>query len=170
MSFFTNKHVITAFIITPVLAMAGYYATDLVVKEKPQNAVAGQSYPLLAQSNCRYTSGECDLVNEDFKSNLVVVDENGEQMLSLTSSHSLQGVSVGFTDVTQAVDSSDVPPSSMKSVSEDMKSWRIDMPMQATDKTKILIAMRSNGSNYYAETTMGFTKYETTFKQDFKND
>jgi len=35
MSFFKNKHIVTAMITTPILAMLGYYLTDLVVKEQP---------------------------------------------------------------------------------------------------------------------------------------
>lgn len=170
MSFFTNKHVITAFIVTPVLALAGYYAVDLVVKEKPQAAVQGQAYPLSAKSNCRYTSGECDLVNGEFNSQLVIVQEDGYQMLSLQSSHALEGVKIGFMDITETTDASAVQPAAMLAVTEDMKSWQIKMPMAATEQTQLMIAMQSNGSDYYAETTMGFSEYKTSFNKDFKND
>ena len=71
MGFFTNKHVITAFIVAPILAVLSYYAVDLLLKEQPHVAVAGSSYPLVAQSNCRYTSGRCDLKNADFVAQIV---------------------------------------------------------------------------------------------------
>lgn len=170
MKFFTNKHVITAFIVTPILALGGYYAVDLVVKEKPQPAVEGQSYPLSAKSNCRYTSGECDLQNAEFKSQLVVVNEGDFQLLTLSASHALQDVKVGFRDMAMNSDEGDIMPVAMNMVGDDMKSWSIEMPMEANEDTQLMVAMLSNGSHYYAETTMAFSEYKTSFNKNFKDD
>jgi len=61
----TNKHLIIAMIVAPILAVIAYYGVDRVVSETPHKAVKGQSYPLAAKSNCRYKSGECTLKNGD---------------------------------------------------------------------------------------------------------
>ncbi|MGY0646152.1 MAG: hypothetical protein ACW7DN_16410, partial [Paraglaciecola chathamensis] len=60
---FKNKHIITALIVTPLLAIAGYFATDYIVSERPQQAQQGGQYQLAALPNCRYASGKCGLKN-----------------------------------------------------------------------------------------------------------
>ena len=64
---FTNKHIIVALLVTPVLAVLAWFAVGAFVGEKPQQAAPGQSYPLVERSNCRYDSGQCDLHNEDLQ-------------------------------------------------------------------------------------------------------
>lgn len=164
MSFFTNKHVIAAMIVTPVLAVAGWYAVDLLVKERPQTAQPGASYPLVAKSNCRYTSGVCTLVNSNFKSSLVVVRQNGRDVLRLTASHTLQDAKVGFS---AASDQPPAAPQTMQSSDAEQKVWSIELPVAATEKNKLVIALRANDAHYYAETTMGFAEYKTSFNKDF---
>lgn len=53
----TNKHVVIAMLVAPVLAVIAYFAVDASVSEPPKAAQPGQSYPLAVRSNCRYTSG-----------------------------------------------------------------------------------------------------------------
>jgi len=93
MSFFKNKHVITAMIVAPILAIVSYYAVDLMVKEQPKAAVEGQAYKLIAKSNCRYSSGACDLVNGDFKSTVTVAQGAGFNTLQITSVNAANHVS-----------------------------------------------------------------------------
>ena len=69
---FTNKHVVIAMIVAPVLAVLAWFATGQLSGEKPQPAEQGKSYPLVEKSNCRYPSGACDLENENFKLRLTV--------------------------------------------------------------------------------------------------
>jgi len=170
MKFFTNKHIVTAFIVTPILAMGGWFAVDLVVKEKPHVAEAGQSYPLSAKSNCRFSSGKCDLVNAEFKSQLVVVQERDTQFLTLSSSHALDSVNVGFRDLTSTTEEDEVIPKPMQRIAGDMTSWSIEMPfgLHAMEEAELLIAMQAKGSLYYAETTMAFSEYKTSFNKDFR--
>jgi hypothetical protein len=169
MGFFSNKHVIIAMIVAPILAILSYYFVDTIVKEKPHQAVSGASYPLSAKSNCRYTSGRCNLENASFKTFLVVTEQDDQQVLILTSSHALQGAKVGFNTLGQQSDETSTNPLTMRSVSEDNKKWSIVMPMNADANTQLMLAMLANGSRYYAETTMGFSKYETTFNKNFNN-
>lgn len=170
MKFFSNKHVIVAMIVAPILAVLSYYFVDQVVKEKPRAAIQGNSYPLRADSNCRFTSGACDLVNADFRSRLVVDSENGKSTLKLSSSHSLQDVKVGFRSTASGISSNEVTPVAMVPLGNEQKSWSIEMPMAATVETHLMIAMLANGTHYYAETTMGFSEYKTTFNKNFKSD
>lgn len=164
MSFFTNKHVITAMVVAPILAVISYFTVDMVVKEAPTAAVPGQSYPLLAKPNCRYTSGACTLVNADFKSELVVISEASRDVLQLTASHTLQDVKIGFSRVKE-----DPPaePQSMRAQDAKHKVWSIALPLKANEENKLVIAILSNGSHYYAETAMGFAEYKTSFHKDF---
>lgn len=164
MSFFTNKHVIVAMVVAPILAVVSYYAVDLVVKERPQAAEQGQSYRLVAKSNCRYTSGACNLVNSEFKSQLVVLKQDSGEVLQLTASHALQGVKVGFS---AADDEPPAEPLAMWSGDDAHKVWSIALPVVADQNNKLVIAMLSGGSHYYAETTLGFAEYKTTFNKDF---
>lgn len=90
---FKNKHFIVALLIAPILSIIAYFGTDMAVSEKPHAAKEGQSYKLVSKSNCRYTSGLCDMENGDFKVKFrseKLTNENLE--LSLHSAHSLEGV------------------------------------------------------------------------------
>lgn len=168
MGIFSNKHVIIAMIVAPVLAILSYYFVDTLVREEPQLAQAGNSYPLTAKSNCRYTSGRCDLENSSFKTFLVVDHADQQQILTLTSNYSLEGVQIGFADLANATGGDTLPPEPMQSISDDNKSWSITMPLQADANTQLMLAILANGAYYYAETTMGFSEYKTTFNKDFK--
>ena len=63
---FKNKHFIVALLIAPILAIIAYFGVDIAVSEKPHAAKKGQSYKLVSKSNCRYTSGLCDMENGEF--------------------------------------------------------------------------------------------------------
>lgn len=170
--FFKNKHVITSLIVAPILALISYYMVDFAVKEKPHVAVEGSSYPLRAKSNCRYTSGQCDLINESFKAKLIVEQDSQNHILKLTSSHPLEGVKVGFsTGSTQPESKAEqVQPSSMDANNNEFRDWTIKLPSKPTPETKLFIAMSANGAQYYAETTMEFSEYKTSFNENFRND
>lgn len=64
---FKNKHFIIALLIAPILSLIAYFGTDMALSEKPHAAKEGESYKLASKSNCRYTSGLCDMENGDFK-------------------------------------------------------------------------------------------------------
>ena len=64
---FKNKHVVIAMLVAPVLAIMAWFAVDYFVGERPHAATPGSAYTLVAKSNCRYASGQCDLENADFK-------------------------------------------------------------------------------------------------------
>lgn len=162
MEFFKNKHVVTALIVAPILAVVAYFATDSLVKEQPQKAQQNASYPMVVKSNCRFSSGECDLENLAFSAKLTV-GESGNT-LQLTSTHPLQKATVGFVDDAGA----ETPATDMTAGDESNKSWALEMPIKPSDKTLARVAVRTNGILYFAETTMQFATYETSFKKDFR--
>lgn len=162
MSFFRNKHVIIAMIVAPILAVVTYYAVDGIVKERPHVAVAGQAYPLVAKSNCRYTSGECDLENAEFKSTLSVESELG--VISLKSSHALKNATIGFVQA----DGNESQPALMSSQDDSHTVWKMKLPLEVDASTVARLAIEANGAFYFAETTMGFSDYATSFQKDFR--
>ncbi len=166
LKFFTNKHVVAAFIITPILAVLGYMLADNLVSEKPQVAQAGNSYPLVAQSNCRFTSGECDLRNNDFLARLVV-DQGAEQpRLVVRSEHELDQVVVGLNYGDSAADQGAVAPQPM-TWSADAQQWMLSLPKLTDENTQLQIVLMAGGVKYFAETAMAFTEYKTAFDRDF---
>jgi len=164
MNLFRNKHVLTAMIIAPLLAIGAYYLVGLAVEEKPRPAVAGAAYPLIAQSNCRYTSGQCDLKNTEFIAKITIDSASDASVLHLTSQHALQGVMIHFLEE----GSSDSRPFAMHPVSDDNKLWRAQFTERASKDTVVRLAMSVNNAHYYAETTLGFGQYKTSFNKDFR--
>lgn len=162
MTFFKNKHVITAFIVTPILALLGYYLVDLMVKETPQAAVAGQNYKLVAKSNCRYTSGECDLVNGGFKSTLTVNQDGQNKTLLLKSNYPLKGVTVGLVNGDK-----ESKPVKMSSYGDEALSWSMPLTTQVDATTELRVAIAAQESFYFAQTTLGFIEYKTSFEKTF---
>jgi hypothetical protein len=57
MAVWSNKHVVIAALMAPVLALIANFRIGAMLGEDPQPAEAGQSYPLLEKPNCRYASG-----------------------------------------------------------------------------------------------------------------
>lgn len=162
MNFFKNKHIIAAIIVTPVLAILGYMFADSLVREKPHAAVEGQTYPLVAKSNCRFSSGECDLQNLAFDAKLTVDVENN--LIHLTSSHPLENAMMGFVDQRGA----EIPPARMAPSADDDRKWSMKMAVQAGAGSVVRVALQANNTHYFGDSTMEFATYKTTFDKDFR--
>lgn len=158
---FTNKHVVVAMIVAPILAIFAWIAIDKLIGETPHVAQKGHSYELIPRPNCRYTSGECELVNSDFISSMKVEEKGGQRHLKLTSNVSLDGVQIGFSnDPAMDAKSPDIIPNAMESVDSDNLVWSIGLPSLASEKTQIYLAMSADGVNYFSQTGMAFMKRE----------
>lgn len=164
MSFFKNKHVITAMIVAPILAVGSYYAVDLLVKETPSVAQPGQAYPLVAKSNCRFSSGQCDLVNAEFLSSMTIADVGDVPELMITSNNPLQGATAGFV----GSDGVEISPALMAPTDNTGLHWSMPLTVPADAGTTVRLALTANDAHYYAETTMGFSTYQTSFNKDFR--
>ncbi len=162
---FKNKHVIAALIITPILAVLGYFAVDALVSETPHAAKKGASYKLAEKPNCRYTSGMCGLKNGEFELKLTTNWLDGNRMrLHLSSVAPLDGAKISMVD-----DESDQQvPQDMLRNSEDGTSWIIDMNRPDREKSRLRIAVSSDGVLYYGDAGTKFTVYQTTFEGDFR--
>lgn len=162
---FKNKHVIAALIITPILAVLGYFAVDALVSETPHAAKKGASYKLAEKPNCRYTSGMCGLKNGEFELKLTTNWLDGNRMrLHLSSVAPLDGAKISMVD-----DENDQQvPQDMLRNSEDGTSWIIDMNRPDREKSRLRIAVSSDGVLYYGDAGTKFTVYQTTFEGDFR--
>ena len=94
-----NKHVLVAVLVAPVLAVVAWFSVDHFVSEKPHAARPGADYPLAARSNCRYESGACDLVNNDFKLRITAPEGNTQRLLlEVAAEFPLRATTVGNAD------------------------------------------------------------------------
>ena len=159
---FKNKHFIVAFLIASILSIIAYFGTDMAVSEKPHAAKEGQSYKLASKSNCRYTSGLCDMENGDFK-----VKFRSERLtedsleLSLHAAHALQGVKLSLV----SSENQNAQPIDMQPADQAGQNWYIRLPKPTSADNWLRVAIQSDGTLYYGETQTVFVKYETLFTE-----
>ena len=144
---FTNKHVIVAMLVAPVLAIMAWFAIDYLIGERPHAAREGAVYTLIAKSNCRYDSGECDLENSDFTLNIRSTSvTSGSIQLEMTAAFPLQSAILGLVD-----DGTPASPSVMTATNAEKLHWttRIDHP-QGVYST-IRVAVTAQNATWHAE-------------------
>ena len=148
---FKNKHVIVAMLVAPLLAILAWFAVGEFAGEKPKAAVAGQTYPLVEQSNCRYDSGACDLENEDMRLRVTLVQTGSRYHLQLSSSYDLEGVLMAIS-----VGGIDGRPAAMEASDAEGKLWRLPLGELPRDDSRLRVAARASGSNYYGDISTTF--------------
>jgi hypothetical protein len=143
---FTNKHVIIAMIVAPILSVLAWIAVGQLTGEKPHAARPGQSYPLVEKSNCRYESGACDLENEEFQLRLTFQEGDTGQEFVLSASHPLEGVvlSVGEQDP-------ESPPSTMRASDGQGLEWRLALGARPGPDERIRLVARAGESSYFGD-------------------
>lgn len=144
---FKNKHLIVAMLVAPVLSIMAWFAVDYFIGERPHAAKEGATYTLIAKSNCRYDSGECDLENSDFKLNIRPVSITSSSIqLEMTSAFPLQSATLGLVN-----DGTPTSPSPMAATNDEALHWttRIDRP--AGEYSTIRVAVAADGATWYAE-------------------
>jgi hypothetical protein len=143
---FTNKHVVIAAIVAPVLAILAWFAVGQIAAEKAAPAEVGSSYPMIEKSNCRYESGFCDLENEDFK--LILSLEPGLQGFDLmvNASHSLDTVLVAIS-----VPADKRQPAQMKDIGGNGRLWRMQLQRLPLPEERIRVAVSSAGRTWFAD-------------------
>lgn len=149
---FTNKHVVVAMLVAPVLAIGAWYAVGHFIGERPHAAVEGGSYLLVARSNCRYDSGECDLVNGDFKVTLTPVgDVSGPVTLELVSRLPLQAATLGLVE-----SAAERHATSMSRQDETSTRWLATLPHIDPANSLIRLAVIAGETTFYAEVPGAF--------------
>lgn len=165
MSLIGNKHVIAALIIAPILAVASYVLVDQLVKERPHSAIAGNAYSLVAQSNCRYSSGVCTVQNTGFKSTLRVhLLSTGRYQLALHSNTPLQTAVMGFV----TADGHESTPIKLNADTDDRLAWSFEFNQLPAKDTRLRIALGAKDAHYFVETSTAFVQYQTAFDEDFR--
>jgi len=162
----TNKHVVIALIVAPILAVIAYFATDAAVGEKPHKAQAGKSYALATLPNCRYPSGHCTLKNAEFEIDMKVEQAGVNMMtLSLTSKHPLQGAKAALA----TTDTENQAPQDLVATDDSALHWTVDLSGEHSTDSQLQIVVAAADSFYFGETGLGFIDYETTFGEDFRH-
>jgi len=148
---FTNKHVLVAMIVAPILSILAWIAVGSFTGEQAAPAQAGKSYPLVEKSNCRYPSGSCDLENGDFKLRLSMQDGPAGQQLVLSSSHRLEGAVLSVSEP-----ENDTPPSGMRATDGQGLEWRIALGATPSGEERIRLVARAAGSSYFGDASITF--------------
>ena len=147
-----NKHVVVALLVAPLLSILAWFAVGNLVGEKPKPAEAGNTYKLVARSNCRYASGSCDLHNADFELTLAPEMLSASSVaLTLTASHALQSAVLGLVEPGLASQ-----PAPMTRTTDDGNRWQGLIPRPASAAAMIRVAVTAQGATWYAEVPVVF--------------
>jgi hypothetical protein len=146
---FTNRHVIIALLVCPLLAVMTWFAVGEMVAEDAAPARPGQSYPLVARSNCRYASGQCDLENGSLTLSLSYADSHGSA-LELQASHSLDSVLLAVAAGGEST------PRAMQSADRAGRLWRLPLSQRPAPGDRLQIVAAAAGSRYFAESAAAF--------------
>jgi len=150
---FTNKHVVIALIVGPILAILAWVGVGQIAGEEAAVAVAGQSYPLVEKSDCRYESGHCRLENEDFKLILRLEQRGLDALLVLESEHALEGVLLSVAEP-----GSDINPAAMRASSAQNLEWVIPVADVPAPQQRIYLVASSGGVQYFGDAATLFIK------------
>ena len=154
MKILKNKHVLTATLIAPVLAVLAYLAVNALVGETPHAAEEGKSYQLVEKPNCRYNSGSCGLKNGDFELKLSTEELNDDRIrLLLESVVPLEGVKVALVeDETEEKQPVDMRPEGAEGL-----LWSLILPRPDPERNRLLLVASANRSLYFGDAATKFT-------------
>jgi hypothetical protein len=143
-----DKHVVMAMIVAPILAIFAWVGVDYIVAEKAQPAEPGSMYPLVARSNCRYDSGSCDLVNNDFEVTLRPIDLRSDRtILAVESKFELQQTSLALV-----VDGEETAGKGAPTETPDGETvWIVNIPVRAEPEAILRVAVTAQDSVYFIE-------------------
>ena len=151
----TNKHVIIAILVAPILAVIAWFGVDFLVAEHAQPAEQGAMYPLVARSNCRYDSGQCDLANNDLKMSIRPVDlQASRTVLSLESEFVLEQVRLALVVGADEVLGDAAPTQTPAGDTV----WVINIPVHADPQAALRVAVTVEQSVYFVEVPVVFMR------------
>ncbi len=149
-----NRHLKTAFIIAPFLAIGGYALVDQY-QYSQQIKQAKALYPLEAQGACRLSEdGGCLLRHETLQVVLKTADRqpDGSLTVVVAASAALQGGKLGY-----GRSGEEIPQRSLRQ-GKDARHWLVGIPasdLTAQDRLDLRMALVSDGRVYIAEVTAG---------------
>jgi hypothetical protein len=150
---FTNKHVVVALLIAPLLSILAWLAVGNLLGDKAVPAAPGQSYPLIEKSSCRYASGFCELENKDIKLTLRL-DESRGKSLELSASHPLETALMALAPA-----SSERGPRAMQALDEQGLRWQFVLGDTVSPDERIRLVVSVAGSAYFAEASTAFLQH-----------
>lgn len=153
---FTNKHVVIAMIVAPILSILAWFAVGQFTGAQPEVAKPGESYPLVEKSNCRYQSDACDLENQDFKLRLTLQEGVTGPEFLLTATHALEGVVLAV-----AAPDAEVQPTPMRASDGQGLQWRMVLNSVPGPGERIRLVARAAGSSYFADASTTFLQPES---------
>lgn len=159
---FTNKHVVVAFIVAPILAVIAYFGVDYMVAEKPKSAQAGASYKLASRANCEHQSGICRMVNGDVE--LKLEWQADTKSIIAISNLPSQGIKLAFGDPNQNL------PLDFTMLDESAMQWQLPLSIEPQPTDALHVVMSINNSFYFGEATAIFLAYETSYHKDFRSE
>ncbi len=157
MSVWSNKHVVIATLMAPVLALIAYFGASYLVGETPQAAAPGESYELVEKPNCRYSSGMCGLKNGEFELTLTFeMRGTARMLLNLESVHPLDGVLLAMT----GNDSDEQTPVEMRATSSDGLNWSLELARPDPETHRLRLVASAAGALYFGDAATSFTLAE----------
>jgi hypothetical protein len=152
-----NKHVVVALIVAPILAILAWFAVGSLVGEKAHVAEPGAAYPLVARSNCRWESGECELVNNDLEMTILPL-ELGAQYTKLSLDSELPLTQATFALLANG---SEVAANAEHDASPDAPAqMTVTIPAFADPEATLRVAVTVKESLYFAEVPVVFMRPE----------
>lgn len=151
---FRNKHIIVALLVAPLLALLAWFAVGGFLGEKAAPAQPGQSYPLVARSNCRYASGRCDLENNDLTLSLQFDAELGGTLV-LSATHALDSVLLSI-----GAPGGEYAPRRMRPSAGDGLTWRLQLGSRPAPDQQLRLVAAASGASYFVETATAFLAVE----------
>lgn len=155
----TNKHVILALLVAPVLSILAWFAVGHLIGEQPHAAVAGGVYPMLEKSNCRYPSGRCEMVNGDVTLSVQLLSADTAPRLALHSSVVLQGVLVAVVPPGADADSAP-PPRSMTPSDASGTHWQLALPEVPPEGARLRLVAATDDNRFTAEIATRFARVD----------
>ena len=152
-----NKHVIIALLVAPILAILAWFAIGQIAGEKAQVAEPGAAYPLVARSNCRWESGECELVNNNLKMTILPL-ELGAQYTRLSLDSEFPLAQATFALISGG---SEVVANATHDESPDAAAqMTVTIPAFADPEAMLRVAVTVHESLYFAEIPVVFMRPE----------
>lgn len=150
----TDKHLLIAMVMAPLLALIAYFGINFMLGETPQAAEAGSSYLLVEKPNCRYASGRCGLKNADFELEFDFEHgTDGRLLLKLSSENPLEGVMLAMVEGGD----DEEQPEPMRPVGIDGMSWVIEVASPDPEHHRLHLVASANQALYFGDVAMKFT-------------